>query len=77
MALVDERAPDDARAQGLAQGELDRRVAGEVVLRGVALGDPRLRPGCAVELSGVDPAVAGVARADRDAPYRRARSRAT
>ena len=53
-ALLDERAPDDATALGLAQAELDLRVAGEVVVRGVALGDPRLRPGCLVDLSGVD-----------------------
>ena len=44
-SLVDERASDDDTALGLAQAELDLGVAAEVVLRGVALGDPRLRPG--------------------------------
>ena len=58
-ALLDERAGDDANALALAQAELDLEVAAELVLRGVALGDARLRPGCAVDISGVDPAVAG------------------
>jgi len=57
--LLDERASDDDAALGLAQATLDLGVASEVVLRGVALGDPRLRPGCTVEISGVDPAIAG------------------
>lgn len=58
-SLLDERAGDDASALGLAQAVLDLGVAGELVVRGVALGDPRLRPGCAVDISGVDPDVAG------------------
>lgn len=58
-SLLDERAGDDANALGLAQAELDLGVAAELVLRGVALGDPRLRPGTGVDISGVDAAVAG------------------
>jgi phage baseplate assembly protein gpV len=57
--LLDERASDDDSALSLAQATLDLGVATEVVLRGVALGDPRLRPGCTVDVSGIDPAIAG------------------
>jgi uncharacterized protein involved in type VI secretion and phage assembly len=58
-SLLDERASDDEAALGLAQATLDLGAAAEVVLRGVAVGDPRLRPGCTVEISGVDTAIAG------------------
>ncbi len=58
-ALVDEAAGDDALATALAQAELDLRDASEVVLRGVAAGDPRLRPGCAVEIENVEPRLVG------------------
>jgi phage baseplate assembly protein gpV len=51
--LVDETVQSVAQAAALAQAELDRRFAGEVVLEGVAAGDPRLQPGTAVELTGV------------------------
>jgi phage baseplate assembly protein gpV len=44
---------DDRQAEALAQAELDRRIGREVVLRGVADGNPRLRPGTPVDLSGV------------------------
>jgi uncharacterized protein involved in type VI secretion and phage assembly len=57
--LVDELAPDDRHAEGLAQAELDLRVAREVTLWGIADGDPRLRPGTPVEVSGVAAPVAG------------------
>ncbi len=57
--LVDQIAPDDTHAGALAQAELDRRTAIEVTLRGVADGDPRLRPGALVEVSGVAQNVAG------------------
>ena len=50
---------DDAQAHARAQAELDARVAQEVVFWGTALGDPRLRPGARVQLSGVSPRVAG------------------
>lgn len=51
--LVDQPAPTPAHVEAAAQAELDQRVAREVVLRGVADGDPRLRPGARVELRGV------------------------
>ena len=57
--FLDEGVTDDALALALAQAELDLRVAGEVVLRGIALGDPRLRPGVAVEIPNVDAGLAG------------------
>lgn len=50
---------DDEQAGAAAQAELDRRSAGEVVLRGVADGDPRLRPGTPVDVTGLDRAVCG------------------
>jgi phage baseplate assembly protein gpV/phage protein D len=58
-ALVNENAEDTAHAEALARAELDHRLAREVVLTGVAEGDPRLRPGARVDLRGVVPVVAG------------------
>jgi hypothetical protein len=52
--LADRSLADDRQAEQLAQGELDRRVASEVTLWGVADGDARLCPGTAVVVSGVD-----------------------
>jgi uncharacterized protein involved in type VI secretion and phage assembly len=52
--LADRSLADDRQAEQLAQGELDRRVASEVTLWGVADGDARLCPGTAVAVSGVD-----------------------
>ncbi len=43
--IIDETIGDDLQADGIAQAELDLRAAREVVLRGVAEGDPELRPG--------------------------------
>lgn len=57
--LLDEAAADDRQAAALAQAELDRRVAREVVFRGVAAGDPRLRPGRPIEIAGVGQTVDG------------------
>ncbi len=57
--FVHQALQDDTHAEALAQAELDLRVAREVVLRGVAEGDPRLRPGARVQVQGVAPAVAG------------------
>jgi phage protein D/phage baseplate assembly protein gpV len=57
--LLDELAPADDMADAFAQAELDVRSAREVVLRGVAEGDPRLLPGTIVEVSGVAGPVAG------------------
>jgi phage baseplate assembly protein gpV/phage protein D len=57
--LLDEGTADDGHAEALAQAELDLRVAAEVTLWGVADGDPRLRPGRPVDVSGVADPVAG------------------
>lgn len=46
---------DDTQAGQLAQGELDRRVASEVTVSGVADGNSRLCPGNSVNIRGVDP----------------------
>ena len=50
---------DDREAEALAQAELDRRTANEVVFTGVANGNPALRPGARVEVRGLAPAVSG------------------
>lgn len=57
--IVDEALQDDNQADAIAQAELDRRVAREVVLWGVAEGNTSLQPGTPVELSGVAESVAG------------------
>lgn len=57
--LVDEPFQSDDQASALAQAELDRRVAGEVTLWGVARGNTRLQPGTPVVLDGVAPPHAG------------------
>lgn len=57
--FIDEGAFSDDHATGIAQAELDQRVAREVTLWGVAQGDPRLQVGTPVEVSGVDDLVAG------------------
>lgn len=51
--LADQPGPTAPHVEAAAQAELDRRIAREVVLRGVADGDPRLRPGARVELRGL------------------------
>lgn len=53
------RAEMSAHVEGQAQALLDASAAREVVLRGVAQGDPRLRPLARVELSGLSPLVTG------------------
>lgn len=57
--LVDRIARDTEQAEALAQAELDLRVAAEVVLSGVADGDPRLRPGARVDARGLAEPFAG------------------
>lgn len=57
--LVDQAAHDQRHADALAQAELDARTTGEVRLWAVADGDPRLRPGTRVVLSGVGDAFTG------------------
>ncbi len=51
--------PDDHHALGAAQAELDRCLAREVTLWGVAEGDARLQPGVGVVLGGVAALLAG------------------
>lgn len=48
-----------SHAEAAAQAELDRLVGHEAVLRGLAEGDVRLRPGTPVEVGGVAEGVAG------------------
>lgn len=57
--LVDAGVTSDDHAVGIAQAELDQRVAREVTLWGVTEGDPRLLPGTPVEVTGVAESVAG------------------
>lgn len=57
--LVDEPVPDAGRATALAQAELDGRVAAEVILSAVALGDPRLRPATPVNIDNIGPTHSG------------------
>uniref|UniRef100_UPI00082A69A6 phage baseplate assembly protein V n=1 Tax=Marinobacterium profundum TaxID=1714300 RepID=UPI00082A69A6 len=57
--IVDVAVQGDRQAEGLAQAELDRRVASEVTLWGVADGNPGLQPGTPVEIHGVAAALEG------------------
>jgi phage protein D/phage baseplate assembly protein gpV len=57
--IIDATISDDLQAEALAQGELDLRAAREVTLRGVAEGDPKLRPGTPVKIENVAPSLAG------------------
>jgi phage baseplate assembly protein gpV/phage protein D len=57
--LADLALQSDAQASVVAQAELDRRAAAEVVAEGVAAGDVRLRPGRRVALRGVAKAFEG------------------
>jgi len=57
--LVDEIANDDLQAEAMAQAELDRRTSGAIILQGIAEGDPRLRPGAPIKLSGVAKSLEG------------------
>jgi phage protein D/phage baseplate assembly protein gpV len=58
-SVFERGVPGQPHADALAQAELDVRTASEVRLWGVADGDPRLRPGARVALSGVGEAFAG------------------
>lgn len=53
FSLLDEHTVDDDHAAGLAQAELDVRTAHAVTLWGIAEGDPRLRPGAQVAVTGL------------------------
>ncbi len=50
---------DRSHAEALAQGDLDRHVAQAVTLWGIAQGDPRLRPGTPVVVTGIAERMAG------------------
>jgi phage baseplate assembly protein V len=58
-SLLNERTPDDRHAEALAQAELDRRLAREVTLWGVAEGDTRLRPGAPLTVTGLADTLTG------------------
>jgi phage baseplate assembly protein gpV/phage protein D len=58
-SLPDETVQSVNHAEALAQAELDRRVAREVTLWGIAEGDPRLRPGTPVEIENVVDTLSG------------------
>ena len=58
-SLSDELVQADDQADALAQAELDARVGREVVMWGVADGDPRLRPGVPIDVSGTASPLAG------------------
>ena len=57
--IIDETLGNDLQAEAIAQAELDLRAAREVTLRGVAEGDPKLRPGTPVQIENVAPPLAG------------------
>lgn len=57
--VTDLRLESDRQAEAVAQSELDRRAAQEVVLSGTSNGDTRLRPGTPVDVSGVASAFNG------------------
>ena len=58
-AIANEITQDDRQAEAIAQGELDRRFAAEIGLRGMAEGDPGLRPGTPVAVAGIAGPLAG------------------
>ncbi len=57
--LVNEGTPNDDSAAGLAQAELDQRLAREVTFWGVATGNTRLQVGTPVEVTGVADSLTG------------------
>jgi phage baseplate assembly protein gpV/phage protein D len=57
--LTGHHGPSADHLDAASQAELDRKVAAEVVIVGVAAGDARLRPGRRIEVEGVNAAVAG------------------
>jgi phage baseplate assembly protein V len=57
--VADVSAEEDAHVEGQVQALLDASAAREVVLRGVAQGDPRLRPLARVEIRGLSSLVNG------------------
>ncbi len=58
-SLVDLGLEDARQVEQAAQAVLDRSACGEISLWGVADGDVRLQPGCAVRIRGVDASLEG------------------
>ena len=52
--LFNEAIDNDSQAMAMAQAELDRRQAAQVVFRGLAAGDPGLQPGRSVRVEGLE-----------------------
>ncbi|MEM1180772.1 MAG: phage baseplate assembly protein V [Acidobacteriota bacterium] len=59
LSLVDLALEDARQLEDAAQGALDRATCRELTFWGVAHGDARLRPGCCVDVRGVDPTLEG------------------
>ncbi len=59
FSLIDLGVEDTPQVEALAQSELDHRAAREIVFRGTAEGDTRLRPGALVIVAGIAPSVSG------------------
>jgi uncharacterized protein involved in type VI secretion and phage assembly len=57
--IIDETLGNDTQAEAIAQAELDWRAAAEVTMRGVAEGNPDLRPGTPVQIENVAGPLAG------------------
>ncbi len=57
--IIDETVTDDIQAEAIAQAALDARAAREIILRGVAEGNPKLQPGTPVQIEDVAPPLAG------------------
>ena len=54
LFLVNEHLSSDGQADAIAGGELDQRLGSETTLEALAEGDPALRPGTVVTVSGTD-----------------------
>ncbi len=59
LTLTDVTVQTDTQASALSQSELDRRMAGEVSLWGVAEGNPALCPGALIQVEGLAPSLEG------------------
>ena len=57
--IVDEMFTDQSHAEALAQAELDREVAQEIIFSGIAEGDSRLHAGTIIRLENIAPQFAG------------------
>jgi phage baseplate assembly protein V len=53
QVLLDKTAPSSQHTEAVAQAELDRRIAYEVTLWGAAEGNPLLRPGAPIIVTGI------------------------